>query len=63
MFETEPLPQDSPLWDRDNLLLTAHNADYTADYFDLGWNVWRDNYERVKAGEDLATPVDVAAGY
>ncbi|MDR0890157.1 MAG: NAD(P)-binding domain-containing protein [Oscillospiraceae bacterium] len=26
VFETEPLPQDSPLWHRDNLIITPHNA-------------------------------------
>ncbi|EOD06225.1 hypothetical protein EMIHUDRAFT_44961, partial [Emiliania huxleyi CCMP1516] len=33
VFETEPLPADSPLWEQPDskLLLTAHNADYTAD--------------------------------
>mmetsp|Transcript_18455 Transcript_18455/g.58981 ORF Transcript_18455/g.58981 Transcript_18455/m.58981 type:complete len:100 (+) Transcript_18455:996-1295(+) len=65
VFETEPLPADSPLWEQPDskLLLTAHNADYTADYFRLGWRVWRDNLERVGRGEPLATPVDVGMGY
>jgi len=31
VFATEPLPADSPLWDCENLLLTAHNADLTED--------------------------------
>ena len=39
VFEVEPLPAESPLWDIDNLLLTAHNADFTHDYFDHGWRV------------------------
>lgn len=28
VFETEPLPADSPLWDMDNLLITPHAAGY-----------------------------------
>lgn len=28
VFETEPLPADSPLWDIDNLLITPHAAGY-----------------------------------
>ena len=30
--ETEPLPQDSPLWDLDNVLLSPHCADRTATF-------------------------------
>ena len=26
VFETEPLPEDSPLWDAENLILTPHNS-------------------------------------
>ena len=26
MFEEEPLPTDSPLWDAENVLLTPHNS-------------------------------------
>lgn len=64
VFTVEPLPKSSPLWDLDNVLLTAHNADLTANYFELGWNVWTDNLERFLGGEStLATPVDVANGY
>jgi len=65
VFEREPLPADSPLWSCNDqqLLLTAHNADYTDDYFRLGWDVWRSNLERHLADEPLVTPVDIAAGY
>ena len=63
VFKTEPLPESSPLWDCENLLVTAHNADYTDDYFDLGWQVWAENHARYAAGEPLATPVDISAGY
>ena len=66
VFEQEPLPPTSPLWDPahgDRLLITAHNADFTESYFRDGWAVWQQNLERFDAGEPLATPVDVSAGY
>ena len=65
VFEVEPLPQTSPLWDcaGDKLLLTGHNADLTPDYFELGWDVWSQNLERFKRDEPLVTPVDIGAGY
>ena len=47
----------------ENLLMTAHNADYTDDYFHLGWEVWVGNFERFAAGESLNTPVDLSSGY
>lgn len=31
VFETEPLPQDSPLWDEENILVTPHVAWYSED--------------------------------
>mmetsp|Transcript_50516 Transcript_50516/g.156327 ORF Transcript_50516/g.156327 Transcript_50516/m.156327 type:complete len:277 (-) Transcript_50516:45-875(-) len=40
VFAVEPLPADSPLWDCDNLLLSPHNADLTADYMRLTWDVF-----------------------
>lgn len=31
VFETEPLPESSPLWDIESILLSPHCADYTSD--------------------------------
>jgi len=65
VFVTEPLPETSELWDvpDDRLLLTAHNADLTADYHELGWKTFRKNFDRFFKGEDLETPVDKSVGY
>lgn len=35
VFEHEPLPADSPLWDAPNLALTPHASAINAEYFDL----------------------------
>lgn len=59
----EPLPESSPLWDCENLLLTAHNADFTEDYFKLGWDVWRSNLECFLEDRPMATLVDKFSGY
>lgn len=63
VFETEPLPEASPLWTAPNLLLTAHNADYEEKYFALGWRVWQANLARFLDGEPMETPVDPTRGY
>lgn len=63
VFEVEPLPQSSPLWSSERLLLTAHNADFTDDYFEQGWRVWAANLDALQAGQPPVTPVDKRAGY
>jgi len=57
VFREEPLPANSPLWRHDNVLLTAHNADFTGDYCMRGWDVWKANWEAFKAGNAFVTPV------
>ena len=32
VFETEPLPPDSPLWDKPNVILTSHASDSVDDW-------------------------------
>ncbi len=63
VFEDEPLPAGSPLWDLDNVLITPHVAGTTQHYLPRALGVFMDNYRRfVEAGE-LATPVSIEKGY
>ena len=63
VFATEPLPEDSPLWGLDNLLMTAHNADLTADYNQLAFETFAENLDCFRRGVPLSTPVDKTSGY
>jgi phosphoglycerate dehydrogenase-like enzyme len=46
------------------VLITAHNADYTEDYFDKGWHAFVRNLELfAQGGRSLATPVDKSVMY
>ncbi|UPV74876.1 D-2-hydroxyacid dehydrogenase [Halorussus limi] len=54
VFEEEPLPGDSPLWDLSNVILTPHMAGSTPHYYDRCADLFAENYERFVAGESEA---------
>ncbi|MFC4542518.1 D-2-hydroxyacid dehydrogenase [Halosolutus amylolyticus] len=57
VFETEPLPEDSPLWGMDEVIVTPHCAAYTRDYFrDVG-DIVRENVDRFDSGDELRNRV------
>jgi phosphoglycerate dehydrogenase-like enzyme len=47
----EPLPQDSPLWDMPNVLITPHTAGETHRYEDNVLDMMMENIERMWRGE------------
>ena len=62
VFATEPLPDDSPLWAMDNVIVTPHMAGYTWDYADELCDVFAANLARHSAGEPLHHVVDLSPG-
>jgi phosphoglycerate dehydrogenase-like enzyme len=63
VFEQEPLPAGSPLWDLPNVILTAHYAGVTPDYDRRATAIFLDNLKRYVAGEPLRNVVDKRLGY
>ena len=63
VFEVEPLPADSPLWDMENVLISAHTADHTKDWLADGANFFLEQFGRWAKGEALKNIVDKQAGY
>jgi len=63
VFETEPLPQNSPLWELDNLIITPHYAGGTPHYDDRALAIFLDNLQRYQAGKPLRNVVDKKLGY
>jgi phosphoglycerate dehydrogenase-like enzyme len=58
VFETEPLPAESPLWNMPNVVITAHYAGRTPHYFDRAMSIFLDNLERYTSGRPLFNVVD-----
>jgi phosphoglycerate dehydrogenase-like enzyme len=63
VFETEPLPASSPLYKLENVLLSPHCADHTADWLDQAMKFFIEQYTRYASGEPLLNVVDKKAGY
>jgi phosphoglycerate dehydrogenase-like enzyme len=63
VFEVEPLPKESALWDLDNVLISAHTADHTKDWLNDAATFFLDQFARWKKGEALENVVDKRAGY
>lgn len=59
----EPLPEDSPLWDAPNLILTPHCSDISARTTENSISIMKDNLRRYLAGEPLRNIVDKKLGY
>ncbi len=53
VFETEPLPPESPLWDLPNVLITPHASDNVSDWPIRFAAKFCDNVERWNNGEPL----------
>ncbi|NLN83495.1 MAG: D-2-hydroxyacid dehydrogenase [Firmicutes bacterium] len=63
VFWQEPLPEDSPLWNLDNVILTPHIAGDMIDYTERAANIFIDNLEKYLNGQPLHGQVDYKLGY
>ena len=63
VFDHEPLPPESPLWDLENLLITPHTGGMTEKMWERHYAVFAENLRRFVAGQPLLALVDKSAGY
>jgi len=63
VFEEEPLPADSPLWDLENVLITPHVAGFSPRYDERAVDLFATNLARYLVGEPLLNRVDQGRGY
>lgn len=63
VFETEPLPADSPLWKLPNLIISPHISGNSPDYNPKAAALFVENLSRYIARKDLLNLVDRTRGY
>ena len=59
----EPLPQDSPLWDLDNVLISPHNSALTVEMSEGRRQIFKENLRRFLANEPFLYVCDKRAGF
>jgi phosphoglycerate dehydrogenase-like enzyme len=63
VFETEPLPEDSPLWDAPNLIISPHIGGQMDDYLGRALDVFAANLELYLDRRELLNVVNWEWGY
>ena len=63
VFEKEPLPPESPLWEMPNVIITPHIAGSSDRYMERAMKVVNENLRRYLQGEPLINIVDPDRGY
>ena len=63
VFDVEPLPKEHPFWAMDNVLLSPHCADNTANWLNEAMELLIDNFERYSTGKPLRNVTAKDLGY
>lgn len=63
VFETEPLPVDSPLWEMEQVILTPHTAGKTPFYMNRVIDIFCENLQSFLTNKPLPQEVDKTLGY
>lgn len=63
VFPEEPLPEDSPLWELPNVIITPHIAGITPYYDERAVEMFSANLQRYLANKPLFNQIDMNLGY
>jgi phosphoglycerate dehydrogenase-like enzyme len=63
VVDPEPLPPEHRLWAIPNVLITAHTAGATPNYWARAFEILVENIGRFNSGQPLRNQVDLAVGY
>ena len=59
----EPLPQDSPLWEREDVIISPHVSALTPEMWEGRRQLFKENLRRFLANESFLYVVDKKTGY
>ena len=62
-FEIEPLPEDSPWWDLENVIISPHSSALTVEMWKGRREIFRENLRRFLANEPFIYVCDKTAGF
>ncbi|MDU4961574.1 MAG: D-2-hydroxyacid dehydrogenase [Sporomusaceae bacterium] len=63
VFDQEPLPEDSPLWEMPNVIISPHVAASSPYYLDRAIKTFADNLARYANGGEMFNLIDKIKGY
>ncbi len=63
VFREEPLPEDSPFYERENVIVTPHVAGSFPDYYKRALDILLENLRRYRSGEEMMNRVNYEEGY
>lgn len=63
VFDEEPLPDTSPLWDMPNVIITPHVAALSPNYLDRAIKLFADNLSRFQQKKEMLNNIDKVKGY
>jgi len=63
VFETEPLPRESELYNLENVILTPHVSGNSTGFWPRAMALFRENLTRDATGKQLLNRVDLTRGY
>ncbi|MDF2634667.1 MAG: Glyoxylate reductase [Pelosinus sp.] len=63
VFDEEPLPESSPLWDMPNVIITPHVAALSPSYLDRAIKLFADNLSRFQQNKEMLNIIDKIKGY
>lgn len=63
VFEEEPLPENSPLWEEDRITITPHLSGVSTRYLERALGIFKQNLLLYTEGEELENKVNIERGY